>query len=148
MGDTSDFERRLGILSRAVGFGHLRGEVEVDQIYAHWIHENRQFKHPRGGQANYLGGPLFEKNARYMRVLADAAITRSGSDLEDAMVWVVEDLSGEVRERAPKQFGNLAESVHPSVTSHGNVIYDRAPVQKRLTEAEIRAERGGDNAGL
>jgi len=136
------FVERIGHLAREIGFGDLRGRVEFDQIYAAYQHNDLSLKHPHGGQGNYLGGTLLENSGRYMRMLADMAVTPDGSQLEDAMVAVVEDLSARSESRAPIQFGNLRNSGHPSVTDRGSVVYDRPPRSPRLSEAEIRAERG------
>jgi hypothetical protein len=51
----------------------------------------------------------------------------------------VESLSDQVEVQAPVLFYNLRRSGHPSVTLGGALIYDRAPYQPRLTEAQLRA---------
>lgn len=137
------FGERIQELIEQVGHGHLKGTVEVDQVYAHYQHENPQFEHPRGGKAFYLRDPLFANADRYMVKLAEKAITRTGSELKDGMVENMEDLSGRVRDEAPIEFGNLKESGHPKVKSDGVTVYDRPPVSPRLTEAEIRALQRG-----
>ena len=37
--------------------------IRYDSVYAHWIHENIQFKHPSGGQAKFLEMAMLEKGS-------------------------------------------------------------------------------------
>ena len=62
------------------------------------------------------------------------------------MVAAMEDLADTVAVVAPVEFGNLRASGSPSVVDDGTVVYDRAPLQHRLSEEELRAERGLFNA--
>lgn len=125
-------------LIETVGRGHLKGSVEVDQIYAKYQHEKPELNHPDGGKAYYLRDPLFEKSAEYMQKLADKTITVGGSEIEQGMVEVVEDLSTQVYIHAPLEFADLKASGHPTVESAGAVVYDRAPNVPRLTREELR----------
>lgn len=72
-----------------------------------------------------------------------------GHDLNQAMADNMENLSGEVERLAPIEFGPLHWSGHPTVTSQGETVYDRAPIAARLTEAELRAlhDRPGTGTG-
>jgi hypothetical protein len=132
-----DFSERLDELSKLVGEGTLEGSVIVDQLYAKYIHEDLTLNHPRGGQAKYLEEPLLAKSDEYMQRLADRALDEDG--LRSAMKDNVEDLSNEVEKKAPIQYGPLHYSGHPTVTDDGELVYDRAPIYPRLTEAELEA---------
>jgi hypothetical protein len=139
--------------------GPLTGHVVVDQVYAHFQHEvadeiyiptgrgkhkdiTRVLKHPRGGGANYLGGPLYENVDVYLELLADAVLPSPvGDDLGRMMMECMKDLAGDggVRTHAPAFFGILRESGHPFVTSDGAVIHDSVGHAPRLTDATIDA---------
>jgi hypothetical protein len=112
----------------------ISGQVEVDQVYAHYQHAHPEFHHPDGGQAFYLSDPLYLKHEEYLRALAEGANT---GHLRDAMIGVVEDLSQEVYDRAPWEFADLRASGHPTVSENGRVVYDRAPLCKRLDPEEL-----------
>ena len=137
-----DFDDRMAALSAEVGDGSLVGNVEVDQIYAHFQHEGLDLNHPRGGQAKYLEAPLYEKADEFMERLARAVLDGEGA-LPDAMIDNVDALSDEVERLAPLDLNNLRRSAHPTVTSAGSTIYDRAPAVPRLTEDELRALHRG-----
>jgi hypothetical protein len=115
--------------------GHLTGSVVVDQVYAHYQHERLDLHHPRGGQARYLSGPLFEHFHDY---LADYArdVLRDGG--HEAMKRSMENLSDEVEITAPREWGDLLKSGHPIVELGGRTIYDRPPKAARLTKGELR----------
>ena len=112
----------------------ITGHVVVDQVYAHYQHEGIGFHHPDGGEALYLKTPLYAKMGTYYDRLGKAAAL---GKLRDAMVENMEDLSMEVYQRAPWEFGDLRASGHPIVEEDGTVVYDRQPLAKRLTEAEL-----------
>lgn len=112
----------------------LSGSVVVDQVYAHYQHEGIGFHHPDGGEALYLKMPLFVKMRGYFEHLGAAA---AHGGLRQAMIDNMEDLSLEVYHRAPWEFGDLRASGHPSVTEDGQKVYDREPMVKRLSEAEL-----------
>lgn len=135
-----DFDDRMAELAARVGRGKLTGSVEVDQVYAQFQHERLDLKHPNGGQAKYLEEPLYANTDRYMERLTEAVL---GGDLNQAMIQNVEHLSGQVEKKAPVDLGNLRESGHPVVVSDGVTVYDRAPVQRRLTEQELKALHPG-----
>lgn len=116
----------------------MKGGVEVNQVYAHYQHEHPEFHHPGGGQAFYLSEPLFAKIDSYMDRLARGLITERGSSLRQAMIEDMEDLSREVYNRAPWEFGDLRASGHPTVAEDGELVYDRPPNVHRLSEEELR----------
>jgi hypothetical protein len=148
---SASFEAALDRLSDAVGHERVRGKVEVDQVYARYQHEGLDFKHPRGGQAKYLEQPLYANVALYMRDIA-ARVLPDG-DVVRGMADAMEDLSGEVFDKAPIEFLDLRASAHPTVRQ-GGIVYDRPPMQARLTEQQLRAKHklrrigGGDRYGF
>lgn len=142
MGSAS-FDAALARLSEDVGTTRVRGRVEVDQVYARYQHEGLDFNHPRGGQAKYLEQPFYANVPQYMQDIAARVLS---GDLTQAMADVMEDLSGEVFDRAPIEFLDLRASGHPTVERGGAVVYDRPPMQARLTEEQLRIKsrmRGG-----
>jgi hypothetical protein len=122
-------------LSDDVGHGILRGAVEVDQVYARYQHEGLDLRHPEGGQAKYLEAPLYQHHGTYVQKLADHVLA---GDLPDTMARVMEDLSLEVYDKAPLEFGDLKASGHPTVVDNGTMSYDRPPNIHRLTPEELR----------
>jgi hypothetical protein len=133
------FDDRIGELAALVGDGELRGSTVVDQLYARYQHEEMQLNHPRGGQAKYLESPL---HSQYSGYLEDIARRTLETGPVEPMIDAMEDLATEqLGQYAPVEFGNLRESGHPSVVSDGETVYDREPVQRRLTEAELREQR-------
>mgnify|MGYP003624032472 CR=1 FL=1 len=114
----------------------VTGHVVVDQVYAHYQHEHPEFHHPDGGQAFYLSEPLALKAHEYFGRLGREAVH---GRLKEAMIENVEDLSKEVYNRAPWEFGDLRASGHPIVEEDGHVVYDRPPMCRRLTEDELDA---------
>jgi hypothetical protein len=129
------FAARIERLGEIVGKGKLVGRVEFDQVYAHYQEVNDQFEHPNGGQAHYLGDTLLagqpETWGGIARELLDEGPIRS-------MVDGVERVAREAEGKAPWEYTNLKFSAHPTVNSNGGVVYDRAPVQERLTDEELR----------
>jgi hypothetical protein len=132
------FGARVDELKEKVGRGKLTGSVEVDQVYAQYQHEGYDLHHPDGGKPSYLRDPLFEKSDKRMQKLADNLITEEGSNIKDAMADAMEDLSNDVYEQAPWEFGDLRASGHPMVKDDDETIYDRAPRVHRLSEDELR----------
>jgi hypothetical protein len=133
----STFGGRIDQLIARVGPGVLEGRVVVDQVYAHYQHENLLLKHPQGGEPLFLTTPLYEFMDLYMGWVADSVLEENGP--KTGMEKAVEHLAGQVAVRAPVMIGNLRESAHPSVTEDDEVVYDRPPLQRRLTEQELTA---------
>jgi hypothetical protein len=142
MGQFSD---RLKQLEQEVGGGTLEGSVVVDQIYAKYQHEDLSLRHPGGGGAKYLERPLYSEHPAYLQRLADRTLD---GDLNQAMADNMEDLSREVYDAAPLEFGDLKASGHPIVKSEGQVVYDRAPLAHRLNEEEIDIKEDLRRLGL
>lgn len=135
-----DFFERIDELREKVGHGTLSGKVEVDQVYAHYQHEDLTLNHPRGGQGKYLEGPLLAGSEDWMRTVAKQVLEEGPAD---GMKEVVERVSDKVELHAPVEFDHLRRSGHPTVTDDGTVVYDRAPKVGRLSEEELKAERRG-----
>jgi hypothetical protein len=132
------FSERIGELRHMVGAPELlRGQVTVDQVYAHYQHEGLDFKHPRGGEALYLQRPLFEHYSAYLREYAGSVLDDGG---QKAIEHAMEHLSDEVEMRSPREFDDLRRSGHPVVEQGIRVIYDRPPKVRRLTPAELRVK--------
>lgn len=133
-----EFSARIDELRRMVGGpGQLTGSVVCDQVYAHYIHEHLEFRHPRGGTAKFLERPLFDHFRDYLGDYAKTVLDDGG---QPAMKRSMEHLSDEVEGTAPREWGDLLSSGHPSVKQGGRVIYDRAPKTGRLTAAELKAK--------
>lgn len=131
------FAERIQSLIRAADGGKLRGEVIVDQVYAQYQHEGLDLKHPDGGRAKYLGGPLIENYANYYNDMAKTLFHDGG---QQAMINSMEDLSREVYDNAPREFMDLRASGHPIVHKGITKVYDRAPYVHRLNKYELKAK--------
>lgn len=132
---TSSFFARLDDLEQQVPEA-IEGKVEVDQVYAHYQHEGVEFRHPRGGQPFYLKIPMVDFAEEHTRRLAKTLIEPGGA--KEGMQDVVEEVSRGVHELAPREFDDLRNSAHPTVSVDGVVTYDRPPLIPRLTEEELR----------
>ena len=119
---------------------HTKGVVEVDQVYAHYQHEGLSFHHPDGGEALYLKTPLFAKCRTYLNEIARGAITKEGVQIIDEMADRMEDLSREVYDRAPLEFGDLKGSGHPYVVADNVIVRDRPPMVQRLEDFDLKAK--------
>lgn len=146
MAMAGDFRQRTNELLNRVGDGDLEGRVEVNQVYAKYQHERLDLRHPGGGGPKYLETPLMENARGYVQELADHVTDPNG--LRQAMERNMEDLSQEVFENAPFEFGDLRASGHPTVEDGGTVVYDRAPMAHRLTREELRIKNHLHNLGL
>lgn len=133
---SSTFFDRIDELADRVGRGHLVGKIEVDQVYAHYQHEGLDLRHPRGGQAKYLEEPVIGQSEAHMRTLAKHVLDPEGPRL--GMQDVVEGISRDVLDKAPREFEDLRNSAHPSVDDDGHVVYDRPPLVHRLTDEELK----------
>lgn len=145
MTERKRFAEGVKELDELVGRGKLTGKLVVDQIYAKYQHERLDLRHPRGGSARFLAGPLFTNHRSYLERLAKAALT---GELERAMLDCVESLNGSMSAAAPINHNNLRRSGSPRVTSEGQLVAYREPQQRRLTEQELKAlrRRGGHRA--
>lgn len=128
------FRLRIRDLVHKVGKGRLVGRVEFDQVYAHYQEVNGSFKHPRGGQAHYLGATLLSEQEGSFGAIAKELLS-NGPD--EGMIDAVERLADRAQSRAPWEKSNLKHSAHPTVTDDGELIYDREPEQERLSDEEL-----------
>lgn len=133
-----EFNRRMNELQRAVGRGKMRGRIVCDQVYARYQHETLNLRHPHGGGPKFLIKPLHTNLREYMGTLAEKAITPEGSDLQGGMTSVVEAWSKDAAKGAPIEWGDLRNSMHPTVTVGGREVYNRQPMARRLTREELR----------
>lgn len=130
------FSARIAELRRITGAPErLRGQVTVDQVYAHYQHERLDLRHPRGGHALYLQAPLFDHFSQYLDRYAREVLDDGG---HRAMARAMEHLSDQVEREAPVEFADLRRSGHPEVHSGIRTVYDRQPKQHRLTREELR----------
>lgn len=127
-----DAIQSLERLARAVGSGEIVASVTVDQPYAKRQHEELEWKHPRGGQAKYLEGPLFANYAELMQEIANSLITKDGSDIVGGMTRAAEEMSGWVEDKAPRLDHILRYSGHPQVIDNGTLAYDRPAKAPRV----------------
>lgn len=135
MAGADEFEDRTQYLEHQVGHGDITAGCTVDQPYAQDQHETLHYKHPRGGRARYLGGPLLEHNAENMEYIARHAITPAGSDLEDAMIEIAETMAYDyVGKEAPVLTTALRRSGSPWVHSNGVVVFHTPPEAARERE--------------
>jgi len=132
------FTERIDHLREQVGHGSITAHVVVDQVYAHYQHERMDLHHPRGGSAKYLEKSLMDHFRDYLSGYARQVLSNNGGTraMEDA----AEHLSDQVEVAAPKEWGDLCRSGHPSVTRDGATIYDRPPKVGRLSEQELRVK--------
>lgn len=132
------FTERIALLREMTGMpGDITGTLIVDQVYAHFQHEDLTLHHPRGGHAKYLELPLFTHYRDYLTAYARTVLDDGG---RRAMAANMEHLSAQLKVHAPILFNHLRRSGHPVVTVDGAVTYDRPPEVHRLTEAQLKAQ--------
>jgi hypothetical protein len=134
---TGTFSERIDDLRKMVGSERLTGTLTCDQVYAHYIHEHVEFRHPRGGEAKFLERPFMDHFRDYLSDYAKTVLHDGG---QPAMKRSMEHLSDEMELAAPREWGDLMKSGRPSVEQDGRVIYDRAPKVGRLSKAELAAK--------
>lgn len=139
------FGEGVDALKELVGSGHLEGTVEFDQVYAFNQHEGLWLdfmgrygpKVMHRGRPHFLSGPLTGGSEGFMATIAEHTL-HDGPAL--GMIEDVERLADESAAAAPVEFGDLADSAHPKVTSDGAVIYDRPPLVGRLSDTQHAAK--------
>lgn len=133
------FQERMDELAAHVGVGTLTVQVSFDQVYAHRQHEDLAFKHIHGGGAKYLERALFEGQVEYLTITADSVL----DDLDRGMIEVAELLALKAAKNAPVRGAEganvLKNSDHPIVLDNDVIVYDRPPLEPRLTQKEIVA---------
>lgn len=132
------FAARAADLRRMTGAPHdITVSVEFNQVYAHRQHEDLSYRHPRGGEPEYLHSALFRHYRDFLAAYA-AGLTRDGG--RRSLTRSAEHLSDEAERRAPREWGDLMRSGHPRVTCGRDTWHDREPGVHRLTKAELRAK--------
>jgi hypothetical protein len=134
---TGTFIGRIEDLKKLVGgSSKLQGKVVVDQVYAKFQHESLDLKHTGGG-AKFLTKALVQNQQNILRAIARGILDGKQNE---AMAKGMENISTAVYKNAPHEFNDLRNSSHPTVKSGGRIIYDRAPLVRRLTQSQLRAK--------
>lgn len=125
----------------------VKSTVTVNQPYAQDQHETLFYRHPKGGRAKYLEGPLFEGYPKWIQKFANRLLVRN---VNAAKEWggVGRALKGEVPKNAPVEFGDLRQSAGLVVKEGATVVVDEPPAQPRLTESELDAKDYMRHMGL
>jgi hypothetical protein len=132
------FGARIDELRESVGNGErLTGVLVCDQVYAHRQHEDLSYHHARGGGPKFLERPLMSHYRDYLDDYAKTVLRDGG---QPAMKRSMEHLGDAMELAAPREWGDLMRSAHPSVEQGGRTIYDRAPKVGRLTKEELKAK--------
>jgi len=134
MAGAEQFVQRIGELQDQVGQGTLTAHLLRDQVYAHYQEARLDLRHPNGGQAMYQESSLYDYRTEYLTSVANKVLENIISGMIDA----VEAFDSHAAQRCPKELTLLSRSGHPSVTSAGAVVYDRAPEVPRLSKEELR----------
>lgn len=139
------FGKGIDTLKELVGQGRLEGNVEFDQVYAYnqeiggWDdfmgHDGP--KTMTRGHPHFLGGSLTAGADATMEAVADHFLKDGPAA---GMIEATERLADTAAATAPVEFGDLADSAHPKVTSDGAVVYDRPPTVGRLDEHQLAAK--------
>lgn len=135
----STFDVRMKQLQAEIGFGTLRGVIEVDQIYAHYQHEDLTLEHKYGGQGKFLSTALLARMDGTFRTLADSVLE---GRLTSTMIAVTEEVAEAAKVitpilPAPGVAGILRKSYHVTVTDDGVTVYDKPPEVPRLLQKTI-----------
>ena len=125
----------------------VKASIVVDQIYAANQHETLYFRHPRGGRAKYLEGPLFEDLAKNMQAFANRLLVR-GTNTAREWGGAGRAVKNAVAKNAPLEFGDLRKSAALTVTEGSRVVVNEPPAQKRLNDGELEAKDYMRSLGL
>lgn len=134
---TGGFAERMQELADRVGNGNLEVTVTVDQVYAKYQHEGLDLRHPRGGRAKYLAGPLMESADSNLSNIADSILEDGGVR---GAIDTAQHLINDVYLNAPVEFNDLKNSGSGRVTSDGHEVYSQPANVPRLTEEELKAK--------
>ena len=124
-------------LQAHVGTGKVQIRVRIDQPYAQDQHETMWYRHPRGGRAKYLEGPLFENHRDYLGDVAAQVLRVRGMSVNDRMVRVGRKLVGDAAVNTPVEFGDLKASGALKVLQGNAIFHEDPPLQRRLTQAQL-----------
>lgn len=117
----------------------IKATVTVDQPYAQDQHETLFYRHPRGGRAKYLEGPLFEGHREWIQRFADNLLGRD-TTAEHEWAKVGRELKEAVPSNAPVEFGDLRQSAGLMVKAGSKIVAQEPAMQGRLTEPELDAK--------
>lgn len=108
----------------------VRAEISFNTVYAAYQHERTDLRHPRGGNAKYLEGPVKQYApelapfvaARIRAAMKGTGLIRSASDVfklqvdaaENAIGAFAEVVAGEAQRQAPIREGILRASAEVS----------------------------------
>lgn len=143
MSDTDTFDERFRMLREMVGKGILEGEVEVNQVYAHYQDSGEgpngkpadTFEHPRGGEAGYLSDTLTRMGPEVAQRWADSISQER--PMTAATIESVDKLANDVYLTAPREFWLLRNSASGRVTDDGRIVFDRPALMPRATQMEL-----------
>lgn len=131
------WRQQLDRLERNVGHGTLHGEFYVDQRYAAYQHVHKHLRHPRGGGPDYVSIPLRAEHKEWYRGIAAGLLDGSAPDkMADAM----DQLNDAIKFYAPVDENDLRRSGGYTVRDGAQVHTRKAPEQRRLTDAQLRAK--------
>lgn len=118
----------------------VEAKVIVDQVYAEMQHEALEFRHPRGGQAKYLEGPMFENYSKWMQQYASRFLRRGSDAVRDWFNGPGSALHGVVAKHAPIEFGDLKRSAGLVVKVGSAVKFTKPAEQPRLNDWELEGK--------
>ena len=130
----------IKILRERTAGPKVKTTVTVDQVYAKYQHESLDFRHPRGGRAKYLEGPLFEGFAGSMERFAQGLLRVEEETAGRRWAATGRDLVEAVGHEAPLEFGDLRRSAGLVTTEGTRVVVEEPPAQRRLTDQELHAK--------
>lgn len=130
----------IKLLRERTGGARVKAKVVVDQVYAEYQHEALEFRHPRGGRAKYLEGPLFEGFAGSIEEFAMGLLRVEEETAGRRWAGTGRDLVRAVGTEAPIEFGDLRRSASLTVTEGRSIIVDEPAAQRRLTDLELHAK--------
>lgn len=133
----------IRLLRQRTGGARVKARVVVDQVYAKFQHESLDLRHPNGGRAKYLEGPLFEGYPASMAEFAEGLLRVEEETAGRRWASTGRSLVRGVRENAPDEYGALRRSAALTVTEGRSVIVEEPAEVHRLSEAELRAEDVG-----
>lgn len=141
MSDT--FDERMTLLRELVGKGITEGEVEVNQVYAHYQDSGEgpngkpaaTFEHPRGGIAGYLSDTLTGMGPEVAQRWADSISEER--PMTAATIESVDELVEDVHTLAPREFWLLRNSASGKVSDDGRVVFDKPALMPRATQMEL-----------
>lgn len=117
----------------------VKATVTVNQPYAQDQHETLFYRHPRGGQAKYLEGPLMQNHPEWIQKFANRLLVR-GTNAASEWGGVGRSLVRQLPKTAPVEFGDLRNSGALTVKEGNRVIIEEPAKQPRLSESELDAK--------